>query len=60
MRQSTVTACALVSVEYEAMEWACGTLMGGNGDGTINPTGNSRRCEFATMIMRFIEDVAVR
>ena len=45
---------------YEAMEWACGTLMGGNGDGTINPTGNSRRCEFATMIMRFIEDVAVR
>ena len=44
---------------YKAMQWAFGTeLMQGNGDGTINPTGSTRRCEFATMAMRFIEQIA--
>ena len=44
---------------YDAIRWAYGTkLMQGNGDGTINPTGNTRRSEFATMIMRFNEQIA--
>lgn len=43
----------------EAMQWAYGTkLMQGNGDGTINPTGNTKRCEFASMIMKFNENIA--
>ncbi len=43
----------------EAMQWAYGTkLMQGNGDGTINPSGNTKRCEFASMIMKFCEKIA--
>lgn len=43
----------------EAMQWANGAkLMNGNGDGTINPTGNTKRCEFASMIMKFNENIA--
>ena len=41
------------------MQWANGAkLMNGNGDGTINPTGNTKRCEFAAMIMKFNENIA--
>lgn len=43
----------------EAMQWANGAkLMNGNGDGTINPNGNTKRCEFASMIMKFNENIA--
>ena len=43
---------------YEAMQWACGTgLMEGDA-GILNPTGDTRRCEFATMVMRFAENIA--
>ena len=41
------------------MQWACGCLMQGSG-GAVNPTGNTKRCEFAAMIMRFIEDIAAQ
>ncbi|MGI6031380.1 MAG: S-layer homology domain-containing protein [Eubacteriales bacterium] len=42
---------------YEAMQWACGSkLISGNGDGTVNPTSDTRRCEFATLMMRFVEN----
>ena len=41
-----------------AMQWACGSgIFEGNGDGTINPTGDTRRCEYAAIMMRFIENV---
>lgn len=43
---------------YAAMQWACGTgLMEGDA-GILNPTGDTRRCEFATMVMRFAENIA--
>ena len=29
----------------------------GNGNGTVNPAGYTRRCEFAAIIVRFIENV---
>ena len=31
-----------------------------NGGGTITPTGNTKRCEFAAAITRFAENVAAR
>ena len=41
---------------YPALQWTCGAgLLEGNGDGTLNPTGITRRCEFAAMMMRFVE-----
>ncbi len=41
-----------------AMRWVCGSgVFEGNGDGTVNPTGNTRRCEFATIIMKFVENI---
>ena len=43
----------------EAMRWACVSLMQGSG-GAINPLGNTTRCEFSAMIMRFMEHVAAR
>lgn len=43
---------------YEAMQWAYGVgLMEGDA-GILNPTGDTRRCEFATMMMRFVENIA--
>ena len=41
-----------------AMRWACGAgVFEGNGDGTVNPTGNTRRCEYAAIMTRFIENI---
>jgi hypothetical protein len=43
----------------EAMNWAVGAgLLNGNDDGTLNPGGNATRAEVATILMRFIENVA--
>jgi hypothetical protein len=33
-------------------------LLNGNDDGTLNPGGNATRAEVATILMRFIENVA--
>ncbi len=42
----------------DAMKWAVGTgIIKGNADGTLNPLGQATRAEFATMIMRFLEDL---
>ena len=39
-----------------AMRWVCGAgIYEGNGNGTVNPLGDTRRCEYATLMMRFIE-----
>ena len=43
----------------EMVRWAVSKkIMAGNGDGTINPTGKTKRCEFASMIMKFNENIA--
>ena len=42
-----------------AMQWVCGAgIFEGNGDGTVNPLGDTKRCEYATIMMRFIETFA--
>lgn len=39
-----------------AVKWAVAkTLLTGNGDGTLNPAGNAKRCESAALIHRFCE-----
>ena len=44
---------------YEAVQWACGAaLLETEGCGLIDPAGNTRRCEFAAAITRFMENVA--
>ena len=44
---------------YEAVQWACGaTLLETEGCGLIDPAGNTKRCEFAAAITRFMENVA--
>ena len=44
---------------YEAVQWACGeALLETEGGGMIDPAGNTKRCEFAAAIMRFMENVA--
>ncbi len=44
---------------YESVQWACGAaLLETEGGGMIDPAGNTRRCEFAATIMRFMENVA--
>ena len=44
---------------YEAVQWACGAaLLETEGCGMIDPAGNTKRCEFAATIMRFMENVA--
>ena len=56
---SFTDASRISSWASKAMQWANGAkLMNGNGDGTINPTGNTKRCEFAAMIMKFCEKIA--
>lgn len=40
----------------EALQWACGAgIMKGRTESTIVPKGNAKRCEVATMFLRFIE-----
>ena len=42
-----------------AMQWACGAgVINGNDDGSLNPKGNTKRSEFAKVIMNFCENVA--
>ena len=44
---------------YELMQWASGAgIFDGVGSGPIKPTGNTMRCEFASAITMFIEEVA--
>ena len=44
---------------YEAVQWACGAaLLETEGCGLIDPAGNTKRCEFAAAITRFMENVA--
>ena len=44
---------------YEAVQWACGAaLLETEGCGMIDPAGNTKRCEFAAAITRFMENVA--
>ena len=44
---------------YEAVQWACGAaLLETEGGGMIDPAGNTKRCEFAAAITRFMENVA--
>ena len=56
---SFTDASRISSWATKALQWANGAkLMNGNGDGTINPTGKTKRCEFASMIMKFCEKIA--
>ena len=49
--RTSVSAWAL-----EAMQWAVGTgLIGGKGDGILDPLGNATRAEIATVLKRFVE-----
>ena len=44
---------------YEAVQWACGAaLLETEGCGMIDPAGNTKRCDFAAAITRFMENVA--
>ena len=44
---------------YEAVQWACGAaLLETEGCSMIDPAGNTKRCEFAAAITRFMENVA--
>jgi len=39
-----------------AIQWACGAgIMQGKGEGILDPVGNAKRCEFAKMLMAYIE-----
>lgn len=43
----------------EAMGWAVGNgLIGGMGDGPLAPQGNATRAQVATILMRFVENLA--
>ena len=53
-----VDAAKISSWAYESVQWACGADILENGGGTITPTGNTKRCEFAAAITRFMENVA--
>ena len=55
-----VDAAKISSWAYESVQWACGADILENGGGTITPTGNTKRCEFAAAITRFAENVAAR
>jgi hypothetical protein len=42
------------SYAAEAMNWAVSAgIIGGTGDGTLNPSGSASRAEVATMLQRF-------
>ena len=44
-----------------ALKWAVEhKIMGGKGDGILDPAGNATRAEVAAMIMRFVENVAAK
>ena len=41
-----------------AMKWAVGSgMIGGKGDGVLDPSGSATRAEIATILMRFIENI---
>lgn len=41
-----------------AMSWAVGSgLIKGSSGATLNPGGSARRCEFATMLARFVQNI---
>ena len=53
-------AASVTAYAKEAMEWAVGNkIISGKDNGTVlDPLGNATRAECATIIMRFIENVA--
>ena len=56
---SFTDASKISSWAYESVQWACGAaLLETEGGGMIDPAGNTRRCEFAAAITRFMENVA--
>lgn len=45
----------------QAMRWAVSSgIIGGMGDGTLNPQGNATRAQVATMLMRFCENLTTK
>jgi len=51
-------AGSVSSYATEAMQWAVGNgLIGGMGDGTLNPQGGATRAQVATILMRFVENM---
>jgi len=56
---SYVDAFDIAEYAIPAMQWACGAgVINGNDDGSLNPKGNTKRSEFAKVIMNFCENVA--
>ena len=52
-------ASALSPWAQTAMEWAVAEgLINGIGDATLDPVGNATRAQVATVLMRFVENVA--
>jgi len=56
---SYTDAFSISEYAVPAMQWACGAgVINGNDDGSLNPKGNTKRSEFAKVIMNFCENVA--
>ena len=44
---------------YEVVNWAAGkNIVGGYGDGILDPTGSATRAEVAQIFMNFCENIA--
>lgn len=51
-------AASVSGYAVNAMKWACGTGLINGIDGALAPTGTAIRCQAATLLMRFCENVA--
>lgn len=53
---SYVDAFDISEYAIPAFQWACGEgIINGKGNGVLDPIGNAKRCEFAKMLMAYIE-----
>ena len=51
-------AASVSGYAVDAMKWACGTGLINGIDGSLVPAGTAIRCQAATLLMRFCENVA--
>jgi len=51
-------AASVSAYAVDAMKWACGTGLVNGIDGALAPSGTAIRCQAATLLMRFCENVA--
>ena len=52
-------AASVAGYAEEAMKWSvANNVVGGTAQGTLNPSGNANRAQFAVILYRFAENVA--